>query len=60
MGRMIKSNQSMYHTRNGLDELDEKKQPLIGSITQVYQGNMGDYKDTTGACSTVRYVLTKF
>jgi hypothetical protein len=50
----------MYHTRNGLDELDEKKQPLVGSITRVSQGNMGDYKGTTGVCSKVRYVLTKF
>jgi hypothetical protein len=45
----------MYHTRNGLDEPDEKKQPLVGSITRVSQGNMGDYKGTTGACKSGTY-----
>ena len=46
----------MYHTRNGLDELDEKKkQPLVGSITRVFQGNMGDYKGTIVACKSGTY-----
>jgi hypothetical protein len=45
----------MYHTRNGLDELDEKKQPLVGSITRIFQGNMGDYKGTIVVCKSGTY-----
>ena len=45
----------MYHTRNGLDELDEKKQPLVRSITRVFQGNMGDYKGTIVVCKSGTY-----